>query len=212
MDSNANEHTSASTIIITENAALAFHTYPIWDITHRIGHFAAMDKKKNLFILIAIFSLFVTLIALHEVKPELDEGVMCGPTSLYALCEHLYPNIRWKLVYSSFGASSELTEVNLSDIRRVASKIGLSARGERMGISSLRRMKPKGILHIDNTHFVALYGYYSNGVCVADPVGIGKYRDELWPYRYLGAHWDGRILIISNGSASASSGTSNKAK
>ncbi len=134
---------------------------------------------------------------------------MCGPTSLYALCGHLYPNVTKKQIYSSFGASSELTEVNISDIRRVANEIGLSARGERMGIFGLRSMKPNGILYIDNTHFVALYGYYSNGVCVADPVGIGKYRDELWPYRYLGAHWDGRILIVSNGGKPVAPRTSN---
>jgi ABC-type bacteriocin/lantibiotic exporter with double-glycine peptidase domain len=156
-----------------------------------------MVSKKIALILIVSLSSVTALLAAYHDNSVTSEGVMCGPTSLYALCRHLYPNIRRKDVFRPFGESTELADANFTEIKQAARALGFTAQGVKMNMLELRQLKPAGILYVDNIHFVALYGFFADGICVANPNGIAKYQDELWPYRYLSDHWDGRILIIS---------------
>lgn len=61
----------------------------------------------------------------------------------------------------------------------------------------LRRLRPVGVMHVDAYHFVALVGYTSSGVIVADSQSDRGDVVRVWSYGQLDECWDGVILVVS---------------
>lgn len=127
-------------------------------------------------------------------QPRLAAGG-CGPRSLQAVSDQLGIHHAHGAVSSMFQGGGQ--ETSLAEIQSAARRLGLYAEGRQMTVNDLRRARPLGILHIDNTHFVALLGCGADAVQIADPAYEGEPRRETWSYDDLAAHWDGMILVIS---------------
>lgn len=119
----------------------------------------------------------------------------CGPTSLYALCRQLGVKATSRHVFALFGGGGTVT--SFAETQRPARQLGLQTEGYAMSVEQLRRLRPLGILHVHNDHFVALVGYHSDGVTISDPIDVGKVRVSKWSYAELASQWDGRILVVS---------------
>lgn len=148
-------------------------------------------------LLIGLFS--ICLCASHfktRQRSIVDMAGGCGPTSLYALCQHFGIAVPPSQVFKLCGGDS-VPVSSFAELEISAHLLGLQAEGLEMSVDELRRQQPLGILHVDENHFVAVIGYESAGPRVADPIAGGKTRLAVWPYARLAARWDGRILQIS---------------
>jgi len=57
----------------------------------------------------------------------------------------------------------------LLELRNLAERIGLSARGVKVGVGALAQLAPPAILHWDMNHFVVLERVTKNGIVIMDP-------------------------------------------
>ena len=128
-----------------------------------------------------------------RLQPRLTYGG-CGPRSLYVVSKALGSSATESQVLRLFGDGRGLT--SFAEIQSAAKRLGLRVEGRQTTGNDLRRTRPLGILHIDNTHFVALLGCGADAVQVADPAYAGEPRRETWSYADLAGRWDGRILVI----------------
>lgn len=119
----------------------------------------------------------------------------CGPTSLHALCRGFGFNVSVDRVFGLFAGDEVLS--TFAEIQTAAQQLGLEARGLEMTLDELKQERPRGILHLDDSHFVAVLGYDDSGPRIADPIERGQTRIAIWSYAELATRWDGRILVIS---------------
>ena len=122
----------------------------------------------------------------------------CGPTSLYALCRRFGLAVTPAQVFALFAGNDRLA--SFAEMEAAARQLGFRARGREMNLDELKSERPRGILHLDGSHFVDLLDYESSGLRIADPIERGRFRIESWSYADLALRWDGRILIISRAS------------
>lgn len=134
-----------------------------------------------------------SLLISHRPEPRLAMGG-CGPRSLGVISRQLGINRPDAAIFTLF--TNGQGSVNFVELQNAAVRLGLSAEGRQMTADDLHRARPLGILHIDNTHFIALIGYDADGVQIADPAYVGEPRRETWSYEELAGRWDGRILVI----------------
>ena len=89
--------------------------------------------------------------------------------------------------------------VSLDDMERIAPQIGLEAHVRFLTVPGLRRERPLGVLHVDDTHFVALVGYELDALLVVDSLYQGESQPVRWSFDDLKMRWDGAILVLSPG-------------
>jgi ABC-type bacteriocin/lantibiotic exporter with double-glycine peptidase domain len=89
--------------------------------------------------------------------------------------------------------------VSFADIGHAAAQLGLRASGRQMTTVELWRVRPIGILHVDEDHFVALTGYEGHRVRIMDGASPKRMPRESWDDETLARRWDGRILIVDRG-------------
>jgi ABC-type bacteriocin/lantibiotic exporter with double-glycine peptidase domain len=121
------------------------------------------------------------------------ESYSRGPTSLFALSSGLGEPVSYAGVRQLFGAYYR--ECSLLDIEIAAARMGLDMDGVLVDLHTLRRLRPRAILHLRYGRFVAALAYSPEDVLVADPQSTGSYRLQRWPYALLASRWDGAALI-----------------
>jgi ABC-type bacteriocin/lantibiotic exporter with double-glycine peptidase domain len=119
----------------------------------------------------------------------------CGPTSLYALSRHLGVTATYQKVAALFAGDTILT--SFTEIQAATRGLGLEAQGFEMTMEELQQRRPLGILHVHNSHFVAIVGYDQAGPRIVNPQEPGKIHTEVWSYLKLSNSWDGRVLVVS---------------
>jgi ABC-type bacteriocin/lantibiotic exporter with double-glycine peptidase domain len=88
-------------------------------------------------------------------------------------------------------------DTSLGDMAGAVPKLGLKAQCRNMSVSDLRREHPLGVLHIDETHFVAIVGYEVDTALIVDSLYKGEDEPVRWLWGDVGARWDGAILVVS---------------
>ena len=88
-------------------------------------------------------------------------------------------------------------EVSIGEMESVAPKLGLTGKSRQMTIEDLKREKPIGVLHIDDTHFVAVVGYEGDSIWVVDSLYKGEDKPVRWLIDDLKTRWDGGILALT---------------
>lgn len=152
-----------------------------------------MSPRRGFGVLLLLFLGAGWAVTTLRPAPRLVYGG-CGPRSLYAAGRALGLSVTEGQVSRLFADGRGLS--SFAEIQRAANALGLRAEGRQMTGDDLRRAHPLGILHIDNTHFVALLGCGADAVQVADPAYEGEPRRETWSYADLAGRWDGRILVV----------------
>lgn len=125
-----------------------------------------------------------------------SEAPPCGPASLVVLGK-------------AFGLSSADQEAltraatrsprmtSFAELTRIAAGVHLTATGFQLTPAELYLRQPKGILELNNGHFVALLGFRNDLPVIADPKRVGDDETSEWSRARLENHWTGRILVIS---------------
>lgn len=155
----------------------------------------ASSPSRRILIPIAIALCAAISVTCWRPLPRSTAPGGCGPTSLHALCRGFGLNLSVDRVFDLF-AGDEVRS-NFAEIQTAAQQLGLEARGLEMTLDELRKERPRGILHLDDSHFVAVLGYDDGGPRIADPIERGQTRIAIWSYAELATRWDGRILVIS---------------
>ena len=157
-----------------------------------------MDKLASPAIKILTFLVILSLIVFMTSRLAHREMEItgCGPRALYAAMTVMGSNVTEAQVIGQFYSGGQ--SVIFSEMGSVARRLGFAADAHQMTLTELCRNKPVGVLHVDQTHFVALIGYISDGVLIVDPLYKGsQFRKPVqWLYSDLEARWDGKILII----------------
>lgn len=149
---------------------------------------------RSVLILIACITLASFIVEWFLPAPLAMGG--CGAQSLYAVSQRLGLSVSSERVASLFVKSQS---THFAEIEDAANNLGLRTEGQWLTLRQLRASRPLGILHIDENHFVALVGYTTGGVWVADPLYVGEPRRVCWSDGDLRARWDGRILVVEKG-------------
>lgn len=156
-----------------------------------------MAPTAKIIVILISVAIIVAFSSAHFFPSNTTIGESCGPTCIYAIGRQLGVITKRSITPQTLRQYGTFAISDFSELARSAMAIGLNPAGMKMSVVDLRRRKPIGILHIDGRHFVAVIGYVGRRVEVADPIGLYRWRNELWGYSYLSAHWDGRILIIT---------------
>lgn len=91
----------------------------------------------------------------------------------------------------------KLFRCNIDDISVINDKIGFKSLPLRINVDKLRINQYIGVIHVDNSHFVALIGQDSQAFHIMETGYEGPPRMERWTDGDLMARWDGVILVIS---------------
>ncbi len=119
----------------------------------------------------------------------------CGPRALHAVALKLGSSKTELEVLNLFPRQG--FEVSIGEMENAAPKLGMLAKSRQMTIQELKREKPVGVLHIDDTHFVAVVGYEGNSIKVVDSLYKGEDKPVRWLIDDLKTRWDGAILVLS---------------
>ena len=123
---------------------------------------------------------FVAATALNEC------GLAClAAASEYHRGEFALVDIRRLAVHSGRGES-------LLDIRNIAERMGLTARGVRLEVRALAALTKPAILHWDMNHFVVLEKVEKGRAFILDPAQDGRWHDQA----SLSKHFTGVALEL----------------
>jgi len=150
-----------------------------------------VGKAGLIFLLAAISALGILHLTAHR---EMHMGG-CGPRALQAVASKLGCSLSEAQILALF--PGEGSDVSILELEDIANDLGLKACSRQMGIADLRSQHPYGVLHVDNTHFVAVVGYREDSVLIVDSLYIGETEPVRWFYDDLKTRWDGAILIVS---------------
>jgi ABC-type bacteriocin/lantibiotic exporter with double-glycine peptidase domain len=148
-------------------------------------------RTSLIFLLALGISVLVLFHALHR---EINVGG-CGPRALYAVASRLGSNQNETDVFALFPGQG--FDVSLAEMESAVPKLGLKGKSRQMAISELCREQPMGVLHIDDTHFIAVVGYETDSVLIVDSLYKGENMPVRWLCDDLKTRWDGAILVIS---------------
>ncbi|MFQ3587728.1 MAG: cysteine peptidase family C39 domain-containing protein [Fimbriimonadaceae bacterium] len=124
-----------------------------------------------------------------SIAPAPEYG--CGPRALAALAARIRPGQTEADTLRVFEGERRLS--TFLGLKTVGQRLGLELEGFALTEADLRRLRPRGILHVDGNHFVALLDAHERGVDVIDPaIGSDPVR---WTYGRLRNRWQGRILL-----------------
>ena len=147
-----------------------------------------------------VFLIFLLAVGLTSVvmrampSREINSGG-CGPRALHAAALALGPTLSVRQTLDFF--PNHGFEVALSQMESAGPKLGLTAHSGQMSLTDLKREKPIGVLHIDDTHFVAVVGYEQDSLFIVDSLYKGETKPVRWLYDDLKTRWDGAILVLS---------------
>jgi ABC-type bacteriocin/lantibiotic exporter with double-glycine peptidase domain len=152
-----------------------------------------MESKQKIVIIIVFVVGFSALISKRFIV-KFKSGE-CGARSLFSVASQLGDRRTEEGVKRYF--RGDLSNTSMEEISSVAQKFGFKTEAMRLTVEDLRRLKPLGILHIDEAHFVGLVGYDSQAFRIAETAYEGPPRVERWTDGDLKVRWDGVILVIS---------------
>ncbi len=153
----------------------------------------AKTTVKTSLIFLGAFAVSFGILKLSP-KREMQAGG-CGPRALHSAalvlgCKMTEPEVLNLFPRQGF-------EVSIGEMELAAPKLGLLAKSRQMTIEALKREKPVGVLHIDDTHFVAVVGYEGDSIEVVDSLYKGEDKPVRWLIDDLKTRWDSAILVLS---------------
>ena len=125
---------------------------------------------------------------------EMNSG-SCGPRALYAVTSRLGNTKTEAEILELFPRQGYA--ISLGEMGAALPKLGLRAASRNMSIEQVQNEHPLGVLHVDDTHFVALVGYEKDAAIIVDSLYRGEERPVRWLWNDLASRWDGAILVIS---------------
>ena len=140
------------------------------------------------------FALAIAVLKLSP-KREMNAG-SCGPRALHSAALKMGCKMTEVEVLHLFPRQG--FEVSIGEMEVALSKLGLRGKSRQMSIDELRREKPIGVLHIDDTHFVAVVGYEADSLLIVDSLYKGEDKPVRWLYDDLKTRWDGAILCLNH--------------
>ena len=152
----------------------------------------AKSALKTGLIFLFSFALALAVLTLSP-KREMNAGG-CGPRALHSAAQVLGCKMTEAEVLNLFPRQG--FEVSIGEMESALPNLGLSGKSRQMTVEELRREKPIGVLHIDDTHFVAVVGYEGDSLLVVDSLYKGEDKPVRWLFDDLKTRWDGAILCL----------------
>ena len=139
---------------------------------------------------------FVLAVAVLKLSPKraMNSGG-CGPRALHSAAMQLGCKMTEVEVLNLFPRQG--FEVSIGEMESALPRLGLRGKSRLMNVEELRREKPIGVLHIDDTHFVAVAGYEGDSLLVVDSLYKGEDKPVRWLFDDLKIRWNGAILCLN---------------
>ena len=149
-------------------------------------------KTVVLFLAVYCLSLVIYRFASHRV---MNSGG-CGPRALHAVSVKLGGALSEEETLNLFPHHGY--DVTIDMLENRAPRLKLKAVVRQMNVEELKKESPLGVLHVDNSHFVAIVGYEGDSVLIVDSIFQGENESVRWMFDDLKSRWDGAILVVSS--------------
>ncbi len=154
-------------------------------------------ETKSAFKTVALFPIVycISLLGYRFMSHRVMNSGGCGPRSLHAVAVRLGNSLSEESTLDLFPRHGY--EVTIDMLESRAPQLKMRAVTKQMTCDELLRRKPLGILHVDNSHFVAVVGYDQDSLLIVDSLFKGENEPVHWMFNDLKSRWDGTILVVT---------------